>query len=52
MTIEPGASGNQLYEYMLLIKLPEELQRRVEAKRMSLKQNYQMEQPQTGRPKV
>ena len=52
MIIEPGALGNQLYEYMLLIKLPEELQRRVEAERMSLKQNYQIEQPQTGRPNV
>jgi 2'-5' RNA ligase len=44
--------GLHLYEYLLVIDIPAELRDRIESHRSELTQQYNIVQPQTGRPNV
>lgn len=52
MEIEINGLVPQLFEYQLVINMPEDLRRRIEAERQQLAENYNILQPPTGRPCV
>jgi 2'-5' RNA ligase len=52
MDISFQLPGHRLYEYLLVIDLPEVLRQKIEKNRRALMEKYHILQPQTGRPHV
>lgn len=52
MNIPFSLPGHQLYEYLLVIDMHEELRHKIEKSRLQLIEKYNIIQPQAGRPNV